>query len=379
MNRRRDSSSSISGFQSSPRQHQQQQQQQYDTSQNYPQQQSYNYANYDDHSPMPMPPPQVGHVRNPSASTAGMTDDSPFFSAQEETFPSPKPLYNNTNNHNSYNNSYNNSSYQEDQYGGAAAAGAGGFYGTPHAESALTAGGGSLDKEASELNQLKPNGGSGSSMKRRHQRRKCCGNGMYCFCCSRRCCCIFLPILAVILVALGVTLFFVFPRIPEVTFSGVSVAGTNSATKDISISDLSDNLTVNRRGVVTVPLIISLNLTNPNFIPWTIHNVTVDGLLKNTTTGGEDYPVGEGGLVVPFNMPRKFNFHLDTNNTNYLDAAVIVQQACTAGGPQLRFRYHAKVIIKAISWLGIKPVISDTIKFDCPAKEIESLGSTSAT
>ncbi|KAJ1938631.1 hypothetical protein GGF37_004731, partial [Kickxella alabastrina] len=179
MNRRRDSSSSISGFQSSPRQHQQQQQQ-YDTSQNYPQQQSYNYANYDDHSPMPMPPPQVGHVRNPSASTAGMTDDSPFFSAQEETFPSPKPLYNNTNNHNSYNNGYNNSSYQEDQYGygygnrntvinpyadgaalagGAAAAGAGGFYGTPHAESALTAGGGSLDKEASELNQLKPNGG----------------------------------------------------------------------------------------------------------------------------------------------------------------------------------------------------------------------------
>ncbi|KAJ2762967.1 hypothetical protein H4S06_000358, partial [Coemansia sp. BCRC 34490] len=55
-------------------------------------------------------------------------------------------------------------------------------------------------------------------------------------------------------------------------------------------------------------------------------------------------------------------------------AAQIVQKSCSAGGPQLRFYYKAKVILKAISWLGIKPTISDTISFDCPISQIENLG-----
>ncbi|KAJ2720685.1 hypothetical protein GGI07_004452 [Coemansia sp. Benny D115] len=271
-------------------------------------------------------------------------------------------------------------------YGDGAMYGVSGFYQNPHPDSGLTAAG-DVDVDGKER------AGSETGMLQdkqplsKRQRRKCCGNGMYCFCCSRKCCCIFLPILAVVLVALGITLFFVFPRIPEVTFSGVSVPSNESPAtanaKDNSLSQLSSSVSINRKGVVTVPLIIHLDVTNPNYIPWTIHNVTVDGLLRNTTSGGTDFPLGDGGLKVPFKMPKKsvgndmpiwFNFRLDTNNTNYLDAAVIVQNACTAGGPPLRFHYKAKVILRAISWLGIKPVISDTINFACPIKEIENLG-----
>ncbi|KAJ2782107.1 hypothetical protein H4R18_002475 [Coemansia javaensis] len=228
------------------------------------------------------------------------------------------------------------------------------------------------------------------------ERRRCCGNGRYCWCCSRRCCCIFLPVLAVVLVALGVTLFFVFPRIPKVDFVRVDVAQQNQQSQQSRralgardtpiggvVGDLLDNVSINRDGVVTVPLVIHLNVTNPNYIPWTIHNVTVIGYLANSTAGGPDFPVGTGGLPEPFHMPRKsvgndmgirFNFRLTTDNTNYLDAARTVQAACTAGGPDLRFHYKANVILRAISWLGIKPGISDTIHFPCPISEIEALG-----
>ncbi|KAJ2856686.1 hypothetical protein FB639_006078, partial [Coemansia asiatica] len=262
------------------------------------------------------------------------------------------------------------------------------FYNNSHPESGVTVGGGNGDgkDEGSEKTFLAGQNGKA----RRRARRKCCGNGMYCWCCSRKCCCIFLPILAIILIALGVTLFFVFPRIPKVNFTGISVSKTDfSASSDSQtpsandFAKLAENLNINRAGVVTVPLIIHLNVTNPNYIPWTIHNVTVDGWLKNKIQGGDDFPVGSGYLTEPFKMPKKSNsndmpitffFRLDTSNSNYLQAAQIVQNSCTAGGPDLRFHYKAKVILRAISWLGIKPTISDTINFACPFDDLSGLG-----
>ncbi|KAJ2900258.1 hypothetical protein IWW38_000602 [Coemansia aciculifera] len=217
-------------------------------------------------------------------------------------------------------------------------------------------------------------------------RRRCCGGGRYCFCFSKRCCLIFIPILIIVLAGLGVLFYFIFPRIPSVTFREVDVAqpSANGPTgKDTTVSDIVSGATINRSGVVTVPLVIHLNVTNPNFIPWTIHNVTVTGYLKNPAFGGDNFPVGTGGLRTPFWMPQKsvgndmpiyFNFRLDTNNTNYLPAAQTVQAACTAGGPKLEFYYQAQVILKAISWLGIKPSISNTIEFACPISQINDLG-----
>ncbi|KAJ2746866.1 hypothetical protein GGI20_001019 [Coemansia sp. BCRC 34301] len=217
--------------------------------------------------------------------------------------------------------------------------------------------------------------------------RRCCGGGRYCFCFSKRCCLIFIPILIIILAGLGVTLYYVFPRIPTVKFKEVGVAKPDVASsltgkETPSVSELVDGVTISRKGVVTVPLVIHLTVSNPNFIPWTIHNVTVTGYLRNPG-GGDNFPVGEGGLRTPFWMPKKsegndmpiyFNFRLDTAHTNYIPAAQTVQQACTLGGPKLRFYYRAQVILRAISWLGIKPTISDNIEFECPISQINDLG-----
>lgn len=177
------------------------------------------------------------------------------------------------------------------------------------------------------------------------------------------------------------------PRIPSVTFDRIGVARRSSDGKLVEMSNTDTTLqqtgfNINRQGVVTVPLVIHLNVTNPNFIPWTLHNVTVDGFLKSSA-GGDNFPVGEGGLLEPFKMPKKstandmpifFNFRLETKDPGYDAAAHKVQTACSPGGQDLKFYYEARVILKAISWLGIKPKISDTIHFACPIKQINELG-----
>ncbi|KAJ2079026.1 hypothetical protein H4R24_004067 [Coemansia sp. RSA 988] len=261
-----------------------------------------------------------------------------------------------------------------------------GFYANQHPESGATMLGArnSMDSQAKGSLLAGDEAEKASPAKRR--KRRCCGNGRYCWCFSKKCCCIFIPILILILAGLGVTLYYVWPRIPEVEFDRVSVVSKEGNSREGSVDQLlNGGVTINRNGVVTVPLVIHLNVTNPNFIPWTIHNVTVEGFLANSTNSDNDFPVGEGGLIEPFKMPKKsvendmpmhFNFHLDTNNTSYLPAAETVQKSCSPGGPDLRFRYKAKVILRAISWLGIKPTISDTINFACPISDIENLGIT---
>ncbi|KAJ1718525.1 hypothetical protein LPJ61_006583, partial [Coemansia biformis] len=107
---------------------------------------------------------------------------------------------------------------------------------------------------------------------------------------SKRCCCIFIPVLLVVLAGLGVTLYYVFPRMPAVTFDRVDVVqqgqGKTLAQRGLVgrrdgpggvlgvVGSLLDNVSIDRHGAVTVPLVIHMNVTNPNFIAWTIHNVT---------------------------------------------------------------------------------------------------------
>ncbi|KAI9467546.1 hypothetical protein LPJ78_002766 [Coemansia sp. RSA 989] len=294
------------------------------------------WSSYNDE---PMPPRE--HLNTPITSPA--STEGQFFSAREEHFGSQAnngPLYAN-----------------RDPNSGAT------MY--DRASSTIST---SLDEEK-------------ASPAKRAKKRRCCGNGRYCWCFSKKCCLIFLPILAVILAGIGVTLYYVFPRIPQVEFERVGVARQDDQGN--MVEQVLGSASINRDGVVTVPLVIHLNVTNPNYIPWTIHNVTVDGFLANSTQGGSDFPVGTGGLREPFKMPKRtssndmpiyFNFRLATDNNNYLPAAESVQKSCTAGGPDLRFKYKAKIILHAISWLGIKPTISDTISFACPISDIESLG-----
>ncbi|KAJ1678881.1 hypothetical protein EV182_003164 [Spiromyces aspiralis] len=171
--------------------------------------------------------------------------------------------------------------------------------------------------------------------------------------------------------------------LPE--FNEINVWDSRSASSTNSNNNIVDQLIGNigfeRNGVVTVPLAIHLNVSNPNYIQWTINNVTVDGFID--IGSGDKYNVGKGMLPEKFKMPKKsvdndmvilFNFHLDPNLDNFRQAAQVVTNSCVPNGPPLKFSYDAKVSIKPISSLGIKPKISDTVNFDCPLQGIEQLG-----
>ncbi|KAJ1918476.1 hypothetical protein H4219_002570 [Mycoemilia scoparia] len=218
---------------------------------------------------------------------------------------------------------------------------------------------------------------------KRRRRCRCCS-----CCCTKKYWAFCVPITLVIIAGLAVAGYFLWPRIPQAEFDRIDVRNSNSASSsDSSSGSLADqfigNIGFNRQGMVTLPLEIHMNVSNPNFIPWTINNVTVDGFINLGDGKNSKFPVGKGGLPKAFKMPKKsvdndmvifFNFKLDVTQVNYKDAAEMVQKSCVKNGPPLKFSYDAKVEIKPISGLGIKPKISNTVNFDCPLKGIGDLG-----
>ncbi|KAJ1924991.1 hypothetical protein IWQ60_004851 [Tieghemiomyces parasiticus] len=220
-------------------------------------------------------------------------------------------------------------------------------------------------------------------------RRYCC-----CCCRSRKSTFICLTILVIILAGVGVTLYFVWPRIPTVEVTGVSLTSqsprlstTQLATRRAILPDDSPVGLMHpiRRDVTTgasVPIYFSIKAYNPNYIPWTLSNVTVTGTLPVTVDGSTvDYPLGQGALDAGVTFPKMANttfelpyqLSLDPSANGFSQAAQQFISKC-ATSSDIRISYRAVVEVRGISWLGIKPTISDSTNFNCPADTVLKLG-----
>ncbi|OMJ13577.1 hypothetical protein AYI70_g2004 [Smittium culicis] len=202
----------------------------------------------------------------------------------------------------------------------------------------------------------------------------------YCCCFSKTGLRVFLVILFFFLAALAVAGYFLWPRIPNAQYKNISLSNS-TAGSGTSVQDLLQAAKIEASGTITIPLIIDIEVDNPNYIPWTLNNVTLSGSIK--TADGSDYQVGTGKLISPFTMPKKstgnimkiyFDFSLDSSSPNFLSAAALVKNSCVPSGPAIRFNYVATIYINAISWLKIRPKISDSVNFNCPVGELQSLG-----
>ncbi|OMJ30198.1 hypothetical protein AYI69_g269 [Smittium culicis] len=202
----------------------------------------------------------------------------------------------------------------------------------------------------------------------------------YCCCFSKRGLIIFLVIFFFFLAALGVAGYFLWPRIPNAQYKDISLSNSTAGSGN-SVQDLLQAAKIEASGTITIPLVIDIEVDNPNYIPWTLNNVTLSGSIK--TADGSDYQVGTGKLISSFTMPRKstgnimkiyFDFSLESSSSNFLSAATLVKNSCVPGGPAIRFNYVATIYINAISWLKIRPKISDSVNFNCPVSELQSLG-----
>ncbi|KAJ1661004.1 hypothetical protein IWQ61_000158 [Dispira simplex] len=208
----------------------------------------------------------------------------------------------------------------------------------------------------------------------RFRRLRCC-----CCCHSRRSYIITAVVIVLLLVGIGLTLFFVWPRIPTVTVSGVTLTSSGAPGSGGSMTRAS--------GSNSLPLYFQIDTYNPNYIPWTVRNVTVDGHLKSQSTSDSgqqiNFPLGQGALQEQVTFPKfgnltfelPFNLQLDPNQDGFEDASRTVLSACSKGDP-LKFQYKAKIDISLISWTGYKPTIENSASFDCPANAVEQLGLT---
>ncbi|RKP34243.1 hypothetical protein BJ085DRAFT_29663 [Dimargaris cristalligena] len=225
----------------------------------------------------------------------------------------------------------------------------------------------------------------------------------YCCCCfrNRRTTIVCLVITFILLAGLGVTLFFVWPRIPDVQVTGVSLTSTaqsggNSSSGGIllrrqvyPIPQLSPNQALYQRQAsglavssTALPLYFQIQAYNPNYIPWTVGNITATGSIKVTTSAGKsiDFPLGEGSLTESVTFPKfanttfelPFQLTLDPATEGFAEASSMFLTKCTTNSP-INFQYKAKVSVNGISWL-IKPTIEDSANFKCPADALAKLG-----
>ncbi|KAJ1982675.1 hypothetical protein H4R35_000198 [Dimargaris xerosporica] len=203
-------------------------------------------------------------------------------------------------------------------------------------------------------------------------RRYCC-----CCCRTRRSTIICAIVTVVILIGVAITLFFVWPRIPDVQVTGVTLSSTGAEGSG----------QLNRRqGILasaadaSLPLYFQITAYNPNYIPWTVHNITVTGSLPLDSSS--TFPLGQGALASSVTFPKfadtrfelPFTLKLNPTETGFDEAAKQFVAKCVGSSSSpLKFTYQAEVDIQGIGWL-YKPTIENSASFDCPTDAVSKLG-----
>ncbi|RKP24774.1 hypothetical protein SYNPS1DRAFT_29475 [Syncephalis pseudoplumigaleata] len=124
-----------------------------------------------------------------------------------------------------------------------------------------------------------------------------CGRLCPCCCCSCCCCCLVLLLLAV---AIGLTAFFVWPRIPQVTFLDIKPISLPSGI-DLTTSMLGSLVGGSKPLSFTSEWEVSVAVDSPNYIGW--HFDKVSGVLIDPPTGRV---VGTGNLT-DYTLPARAN------------------------------------------------------------------------
>ncbi|KAJ1984106.1 hypothetical protein H4R34_000859 [Dimargaris verticillata] len=203
-------------------------------------------------------------------------------------------------------------------------------------------------------------------------RRYCC-----CCCRTRRSTIICAIVTVIILIGVAITLFFVWPRIPDVQVTGVTLSSTGTE----------GNGQLNRRqGILasvadaSLPLYFQITAYNPNYIPWTVHNITVTGSLPLDSSS--TFSLGQGALTSSVTFPKfantsfelPFNLKLDPSESEFDEAAKqFVAKCIGSSSSPLKFNYQAEVDIQGIGWI-YKPKIENSASFDCPTDAVSKLG-----
>ncbi|CAG8538690.1 12840_t:CDS:2 [Ambispora gerdemannii] len=211
-----------------------------------------------------------------------------------------------------------------------------------NASDTLDSAGGTGGILRSNSNQINP-----ESLTKPKQRKRCC-------CCSRRIC---VFIVFFILVALGITLFFVWPRIPELQILGAKADGTPNISVDPPYIKMNFSITI--------------EIKNPeNWVPIKFNKIEAQVYDLNTIAS-YDRPIATG-MITKYSLPPRQTSTLDfpievdyvgkdVNDATIQDFLSACLPSLTGGkATTLNIRVDVKLHPWAISWI-IKPEITKQI------------------
>ncbi|KAJ1554565.1 hypothetical protein HK405_004679 [Cladochytrium tenue] len=212
------------------------------------------------------------------------------------------------------------------------------------------------------------------------QRRYCCG----CFRTRRGCCTFWGFFIFLILCALGVVVYFLFPRIPSVTVgSPVASTSTDVITTTGSLSSASSSSPY----TISFNLQSSITVKSDNYEDIAVSSVVFSGSLldfsgstlsDSTLNGTSSNVVIKGKSTTNFTMPFSMVHKVTTSGdlatvVESDDTLFVLYTACSSSSTKkLQISYTVTVTIDAISWTGYKPSTSGTASFACPVSALSS-------
>ncbi|KAI8801554.1 hypothetical protein BJ742DRAFT_859161 [Cladochytrium replicatum] len=208
------------------------------------------------------------------------------------------------------------------------------------------------------------------SHRRQNERRFCC-----CFRTRRGCWMTICLTLILILVGLGVTAFFIYPRIPTFTSPTFTLGQSNALSVAGSVSAPTTAQPFN----LTLKFNVQTSGTSDNYINYDIRNLTIVVKLLNLDGSINTKVTGTGILLnsslkskttTNFVIPASLSFVTTTAQPPFDEALIQLMTSCGALGEasrtKLRVKYDANLDLPLISWLGIRPTLGGTTSMDCP-------------
>ncbi|KAI9206591.1 uncharacterized protein BJ171DRAFT_597264 [Polychytrium aggregatum] len=206
--------------------------------------------------------------------------------------------------------------------------------------------------------------------RRPKDRRYCC-----CFRTRRGCCTFSILLTILILVGLGLAVYFLYPRFPTINVSSpfllnssaglttLGSLGSASAASPFVLSfGFAVNITVNSQNYIDIfvsSLTVNINLLDNNGNP--LSSVKGTGVANNFNIRSFQTSV----VTLPTNV--SYTTTSPVSVKNIVDPDFLVLESSCVGSTPFNFKYTGSLTIPLISWTGYHPSFDGTFTQDCPS------------
>lgn len=213
-------------------------------------------------------------------------------------------------------------------------------------------------------------------------RRFCCG----CFASRRSCCGCFCIIFLLLIVGLGVAVFFIFPRMPTVKVGEPYFTSSSDPSSAFAISGSPLTASASSPFTLTFNLQSDVSVYSPNYIDFALNFVSLSGNLENSSKQNyfSNVPVtGQANNVdiksfatTNFTLPLQVKYTTTTPLSlsspdpalaSLLSSCSFMQSGSSNSNNNIILGYQVKISAKLLAWTGFVPSFNSSSSFPCPS------------